>query len=266
MLGLCVAGMGLTAYLTVVKWFGTTPLYCGSESSCDIVQSSRWSTLLGVPLSLWGFLIYALLAMLVWKMRRRRAMWRHAALLAFIGVAVSIYLTAVSILEIRATCAYCLASFAVLTAIFALLCWVRPRRIPALQWRTWLPTAALCAAITLGALHLHYSGVFDPQAGPEKPYLAALAAHLEGSGATFYGAYWCQRCQEQKALFEASAKRLPYVECQPGGPSGPQTVSCAANNIDNYPTWIIDGRRHVGVLKPKALATYSGFRWQEPTR
>ncbi len=48
-LGLAVAGMALTAYLTAVKWLGTTPLYCGRESSCDIVQSSRWSTLLGFP-------------------------------------------------------------------------------------------------------------------------------------------------------------------------------------------------------------------------
>ena len=265
-LGLAVVGMALTAYLTAVKWFGTTPLYCGAESSCDIVQSSRWSTLLGLPLSFWGFLTYAALATLVWRMRRRRSSWVHAAFVAFIGVAVSIYLTAISVLVIQATCVYCLASLAIVTAIFALLCWTRPWQIPGFQWKTWLPTTALSAFIAVAALHLHYSGVFDPAAGPEKPYLAALAAHLEESGAKFYGAYWCPRCQEQKELFEASAKRLPYVECKPGGPSGPETVSCAAKNIDNYPTWIIDGRRYVGVRDPETLATHSGFRWKEPSR
>ena len=264
--GLSVVGMALTAYLTAVKLFGTTPLYCGNESSCDIVQSSRWSTLLGLPLSFWGFLTYAALATLVWRMRRRRSIWVHAAFVACIGVGVSIYLTAISVLVIQATCMYCLASFAIVTAIFVLLCWTKPQQIPGFQWKTWLPATALSAVLAVTALHLHYSGVFDPAAGPEKPYLAALAAHLEESGAKFYGAYWCPRCQEQKELFEASAKRLPYVECKPGGPSGPETVSCAAKDIDNYPTWIIDGRRYVGVRDPKALATHSGFRWKEPSR
>ena len=40
------------------------------------------------------------------------------------------------------------------------------------------------------ALHLHYRGVFDAAAGPEDPYLRAIAEHLEASGAVFYGAYW----------------------------------------------------------------------------
>ena len=242
-LGLCVVGMALTAYLSAVKWFGATPLYCGQESSCDIVQSSRWSTLLGIPLSLWGVLTYAALGMLVWRMRRRRSTWIYAAFVACMGVGISIYLTAISVLVIEATCVYCLASFAIITAIFALLCWAKPEQIPRFRWKAWLPTAALSTLLAVTVLHLHYSGVFDPAAGPEKPYLAALATHLEKTGAKFYGAYWCPRCQEQKKLFEASADRLPYVECKPGGPSGPETVSCAAKNIDNYPTWIIDGRR-----------------------
>ena len=263
--GLTLVGVALTAYLTAVKVFGTTPLYCGSESSCDIVQSSRWSTLLGLPLSFWGFLTYVALATLVWRMRRRRSAWVHATFVACIGVAVSIYLTAISVLVIQATCLYCLASFAVVTAIFALLCWTKPAQMPGFQWKTWLPATVLSAVLAVTALHLHYSGLFDPAAGPEKPYLAALATHLQESGAKFYGAYWCPRCQEQKALFEASAERLPFVECRPGGPNGPVTVSCAAKNIDNYPTWIIDGRRYLGIRDPKALATHSGFQWKEPS-
>ena len=263
--GLSVLGIGLTAYLTAVKWFGTMPLYCGNQSSCDIVQSSRWSTLLGLPLSFWGFLTYAALATLVWRMRRRRSAWVHAALVACMGVGISIYLTAISVLVIEATCVYCLASFAIVTTIFALLCWAKPEQIQGFQWKTWLPATALSVVIAVTALHLHYSGMFDPAAGPEKPYLAALATHLEKSGAKFYGAYWCPRCREQKELFEASAKRLPYVECSPGGPGSPITVSCAAKEIDNYPTWIIDGQKYVGVREPKVLATHSGFQWKEPS-
>jgi len=262
--GLAVVGMALTAYLTTVKWFGETPLYCGVESSCDVVQSSRWSTLFGLPLSFWGFLTYAVLATLLWRMGRRRSLWGKATFVACMGVGVSTYLTIVSVVEIQATCMYCLASFAILIAIFALLCWTKPEQIPGFQWKTWLPGTALSAVLAVAALHLHYSGVFDPAAGPEKPYLAALATHLEESGAKFYGAHWCPRCQDQKALFEASVKRLPYVECSPGGPGSPLTVSCAAKEIDNFPTWMIKGKRYIGLREPKALAKLSGFRWKEP--
>ena len=76
--------------------------------------------------------------------------------------------------------------------------------------------------------------------------MRALAIHLRDSGARFYGTYWCPACQKQKALFEASAERLPYVECTPNGRSAPPNLACVANDVKEYPTWIIGGRRHTG--------------------
>ena len=87
--------------------------------------------------------------------------------------------------------------------------------------------------------------------------------HLADSGVRFYGAYWCPRCEEQKALFEASAERLPYVECSPGGRQGPKNAACTVRNIRDYPTWIIDGRRSTGVISVAELARASGF--EQPT-
>jgi len=37
---------------------------------------------------------------------------------------------------------------------------------------------------------MHYSGVFDPAAGPEDPYLRGLAEHLSKEKAVIYGAFW----------------------------------------------------------------------------
>ncbi|MGP1676677.1 MAG: hypothetical protein ACTS6J_05905 [Burkholderiales bacterium] len=105
------------------------------------------------------------------------------------------------------------------------------------------------------------SGIFDPAAGPEKPQLKALAIHLSDSGARFFGTYWCPTCREQKALFEASADRLPYVECTPGGRNGPVSVACVTNDIKRYPTWIIGGVHHTGIVSASELARLSGFEW-----
>lgn len=262
LLVLAFAGLALTAYLTAVKWFGSVPLACSEGSECDLVQSSRWSTLLGLPIAFWGFLTYAALVGAIWRLRRRRRTWRVAWVVAFIGVGISVYLTAISLFVIEATCVYCLSSFGLVAAILAILSITKPKPLPDFQWRTWLPGTAVATVMLVAGLQLHYSGVFDPGAGPEKAYLRALAVHLQESGARFYGAYWCPRCQDQKALFEASAHRLPYVECTPGGRNGPRSVSCLTKNIRRYPTWVIDGQHYESLLEPETLARYSEFRWE----
>ncbi len=64
---------------------------------------------------------------------------------------------------------------------------------------------------------------------------------------------------EQKDLFEASADRLPYVECSPDGKGGLKAIVCVEEQVSAYPTWIIKGRRYEGVFKPEQLAEYSGY-------
>ena len=259
--GLALAGVALTCYLTFTAWFGEKPALCGAGSSCDLVQQSRWSTLLGAPLALWGVLTYALLAGLVWRLRSHPNSWRAALFVAVVGAAVSWYLTAVSAFAIEAFCAYCLASFAIANILMILLLLRRPAQIPKNAWSNALPGPIGAAALVVLVLFLHFSGVFDRAAGPEKPYLKALAVHLRDSGARFYGTYWCPACQQQKALFEASASRLPYVECTPDGRGGVVNFACVANKVNEYPTWILHGSRHTGVIPVEELARLSGFAW-----
>ena len=261
LLGLAGLGVLLTGYLTLTAWFGEHPAWCGAESGCDIVQSSRWSTLFGIPMALWGLLTYAILAGLAWRLRSRPAAWGAMLLFACIGAGVSWFLTLVSVFEIGATCEYCLASFALMNLLLLLVILRRPSPTPRREWRKALPFPVGAAIVLVLGLHLHFSGVFDPAAGPEDPYLKALATHLQDSGARFYGAYWCRACQEQKALFAASVKRLPYTECAPSGPNGPLTAACTVQDSRRYPTWIVDGRRLTGVVDVERLARTSKFKW-----
>ena len=258
-LGLAGFGVLLTGYLTLVAWLGEHPAYCGADSECDIVQSSRWSTLLGMPMALWGLATYALLAGLAWRLRSRPSAWRITLLVAGIGAGVSWFLTLVSVFEIEATCGYCLASFVLMNVLLVLVLLRRPSQMPEHAWRKALPfPVGAVVAVVLG-LQLHFSGLFDPVAGPEDPHLRALATHLHDSGARFYGAYWCPACQAQKALFTASVDRLPYVECTPEGRGGPRAVDCLTRNIQEYPTWIIDGQLHTGVVSVDRLGRLSNF-------
>jgi len=261
LLGLVLAGIALTAYLTFVAWFGEHPAFCGADSECDLVQQSRWSVLLSVPIAFWGFLTYALLARLVWRLRTRPSSWQLTLTVAVVGTAVSWYLTGVSIFVIEATCTYCLISFGIMNALLVLLLVRRPAHMPEHAWAKSLPVPAGSAVLVVFLLFMHFSGLFDPAAGPEKPYLKALAIHLRETDARFYGAYWCPSCQEQKQIFEASAHRLPYVECTPDGRNGGLNFTCVANEVKDYPTWVINGRRSVGLVSVDQLATLSRFKW-----
>ncbi len=53
---------------------------------------------------------------------------------------------------------------------------------------------------------------------------------------TFWGAFWCPHCQDQKARFGKSAKYLPYTECSTPDGKG-QLPVCTSAGITTYPTW-----------------------------
>ena len=261
---LSLVGMALTAYLSWAASSGSGLQGCGIDSGCDAVLSSRWATLLGAPTAVWGLLAYGTLAGLAFG---RRAGWRWIATwtVSFVGVLYSVYLTTVSVTLLGATCPYCLTSLAIMTALFAVATSQRPAEMPGFTWRRLLLRAAPAAAVVIALLHLNYVGVLGRPPAVEDPFARALALHLSQRGAKMYGAYWCPHCVEQKELFGASARRLPYVECSTGGQGSRQASACQAAGIRQYPTWIIGGQRFQEVLTLTRLAELTGFQPPAPT-
>jgi hypothetical protein len=82
----------------------------------------------------------------------------------------------------------------------------------------------------------------------------SFATCIKDSGATFYGAFWCPHCIDQKALFGTAKRFLPYVECsQPDGKH--QLPVCDAAGVVGYPTWVFkDGTRGDGFQTLAQLA------------
>lgn len=256
---LSLLGIALTAYLSWAASSGSGVKGCGIDSGCDAVLSSRWATLLGAPTAAWGLLAYGTLAGLAFG---GRAGWRWIATwtVSFVGVLFSVYLTTVSVTLLGATCPYCLTSLAIMTALFVVATTQRPAEMAGPPWRRLLLRAAAAAAVAIALLHLNYTGVLGQPPAVEDPFTKALALHLSERGAKMYGASWCPHCIEQKEMFGASARRLPYVECSTGPQGSPQASACRAAGITLYPTWIIDGQRFQEVLTPTRLAELTGFR------
>jgi uncharacterized membrane protein/glutaredoxin len=256
---LSLVGFALTAYLSWAASSGSGLQGCGIDSGCDAVLSSRWATLLGVPTAVWGLLAYGTVAGLAFG---PRVGWRWIATwtVSFVGVLYSVYLTTVSVTLLGATCPYCLTSLAIMTALFAVATSQRPAEMPGFTWRRLLLRAAPAAAVAITLLHLNYTGVLGRPPAVEDPFARALALHLSQRGAKMYGASWCPHCVEQKEMFGASARRLPYVECSPGGQGSRQASACQGAGIRLYPTWIIGGQRFQEVLTLTRLAELTGFQ------
>ena len=263
LLALSVVGVLLAGYLTWTESVGSALKGCTEGSGCDVVLQSKWGTLLGMPTARWGLLAYIALAGSAFIKGADRH-WRTAWSMAFFGVCYSAYLTTVSLTILGATCPYCLTSFGLMIAIFALVTWQRPETTTAFSWGHWLSRRAPIAIGLIALLHLNYTGVIGAPPAVEDPTLRALAIHLSDSGAKMYGASWCPHCQDQKAMFGASARRLPYVECSTGGQNSPQTAICSNLNITTYPTWVINGTRTEEVLPIERLVSLTAFKPPAP--
>jgi hypothetical protein len=149
-----------------------------------------------------------------------------------------------------------------MAAIFILTTLQRPKTMAKFSWGPFATKSVGAAAIAIVAAHLYYAGYIGKAPGPEDPWVRSLAEHLAKSDAKFYGASWCPHCSEQKHLFGSSEKRIPYVECSPGGPKAPQAQACKDKNIQSYPTWIINGERYTGVQPLNTLAQLSKFDYK----
>jgi glutaredoxin len=223
------------------------------------VLNSRWSKLLGMPISFWGFLTYALLAAIAWN-KTTPSQWKMAWTVTIIGLLYSLYLTGVSLIVLDSACPYCLTSLGLMAAIFTGLLARRPAKMPGFSWGPWLGKTVGAAVLIIVVLHLHYSGYIGKTVGPEDPWIRGLVEHLAKTDAKFYGASWCPHCAEQKELFGPSSSRVPYIECSPGGPRTPQAQACNDAGIKSYPTWIINGQRYSGIQSLDSLAQYSNYK------
>ena len=116
------------------------------------------------------------------------------------------------------------------------------------QYMSWIITVILVGMILGGMIwYSSQPGKYDD-----------FATCIKNSGVTFYGAFWCSHCQEQKALFGKSALLLPYTECStPNGQS--QNSLCLEKKIEGYPTWEAkDGTRKSGKLSFAELTEFTG--------
>jgi uncharacterized membrane protein len=119
---LALVGLFLSLYLTLYRLGYIAQLAC-ALGSCERVQTSRWSMLLGVPVAAWGAAFYlTVLAVAVAGTQARLAssvgITRLLTAMTGAGVLFSAYLTWLELFVIDAICMYCIGSAVVVTLMF----------------------------------------------------------------------------------------------------------------------------------------------------
>lgn len=120
---LALAGLFVALYLMLYKLGYIGTLVC-AVGSCEVVQTSRWATLFGIPVATWGVVYYAgmlgaTLAGLGGALAESRILSRGLATASGIGLLFSLWLTYLELFVIRAICMWCVGSAIIATALFA---------------------------------------------------------------------------------------------------------------------------------------------------
>jgi uncharacterized membrane protein len=119
---LALAGLFISLYLTLYKLGVIGELSC-SIGSCETVNTSKWSTFLGLPVAMWGLFFYVevFLVSLLGTIPRFEVEPAVSALLAAeagVGVIFSARLTYLELAVIHAICIWCVTSAVVVALIF----------------------------------------------------------------------------------------------------------------------------------------------------
>ncbi|QDS99847.1 vitamin K epoxide reductase family protein [Adhaeretor mobilis] len=109
---LSLAAAGVAGYLTWATFNSTDVAGCTGEVGfdCDTVLSSQWSKWLGLPVSLFGLVVYLGIAAICWLAARRQPSWAPTVLLALglLAAGAGLWFVGLQIVMVKSFCSYCL--------------------------------------------------------------------------------------------------------------------------------------------------------------
>ena len=129
-LALAFIGLLLASYAITLHFAPSASQFCtyGPSLNCDKVNKSEWSTMLGIPVAIFGFMAYLLVFIATLKRKTIEKMlsftsddfWTYLFILVIFMFAFQLYLTFLEAFVIHAYCIVCLGSqlVTIILAIF----------------------------------------------------------------------------------------------------------------------------------------------------
>jgi len=127
LLGLNIVAMPVVAELLWLHYKPSDSSFCNfnEQFNCDVVNQSIYSEFLGVPVAIWGLLVYGFLLVFS-AVALKRDLSRYygwVTLLSWIALGFALYLTGVEMFILKTFCIFCLAQQIIILMEAAL--WLR---------------------------------------------------------------------------------------------------------------------------------------------
>lgn len=231
-----ILGLLFTGYMTYLHYTSGVGFCLTGGNECAEIVQGIYSELLGIPVSLIGFLLFFSLGFLSF-MSKEESVDKKIFWFSLVGVFGAGYFNYIMLFKLGSLCPWCELSHLSYLIIF------------------FLSSANLKKFLTYTIIVL-LLGIFVSWIANASGQHDELAKCLTAKNVTFYGAFWCPHCNDQKALLGRSMQYINYVECSL--PNKDQNAYCDKQGIEYYPTWDINGEKISEVFTPEELAVKSG--------
>ncbi|MEX2012966.1 MAG: vitamin K epoxide reductase family protein [Candidatus Levyibacteriota bacterium] len=226
-----LVGLGISIYLTYIHYANSQSFCDLSETvSCDIVTTSIYSEVFGVPMSILGIGYFSVVLFMV-LLRKTKAIFQPILLLTGFVLMPSFYLTGVEIFALDAFCPLCEASKALMLGIFL-------TSMVALGWKA-KKTARMLAPVMIAGIAAAAVTFYAQTGVSTKEDYSSFIDSLNQQNVIYYKSVKCSNCRRQEKLFGGAYTKLNSVECHPEGVN-PDPQLCLQKGIKKTPTFIME--------------------------
>lgn len=226
----------------------------GEGFSCEAVNTSIYSEVLGVPVAFLGLAYFAFILFLSLR-KLSPGVWKIIFLTTLFSLTPSLYLTGTEIFLIKSICLFCEVSKVLMLVVLGV-------SFKVLKDEDRLPDKATVFLVLAAGVFAAFQTWFLQTRSVKQANLAPLAQCMTDEGVVMYGAFTCSACARQKQIFGDSFEYIKEVECDPRGKDA-QPELCLSKDIRKTPTWVREQEgaekgRLVGVQSPERLAEFAG--------
>jgi len=122
-IALAMLGLAVSIYMTVFKLTDNESM-CIGNGGCSKVNSSSYAEVYGIPVAVFGFGGYGLIAALLYLEDRSKFLKENGTMIVFglalVGFLFTLYLIYVEVVLIHALCPFCVTSQITMTILFIL--------------------------------------------------------------------------------------------------------------------------------------------------
>ncbi len=251
---LALIGLGIMVYLTYIHYANKQSFCDISENvSCDVVTTSIYSEIFGLPVSVLG-LGYFILVLFLVIFKKQPTVFQALFLITLFVLVPSLYLSALELFVIEALCILCETSKLLMIGILIISYYAARHRARI--------TLRMMAPILIAGLVAAGVTYFAQTGNVEKKDYSSFIECLNENGVVYYKSFRCSSCKRQERLFGEAYPKLKAVECHPDGPGG-DPERCLRNKISKTPTFILEPegteiKRLEGLQPLQTLADFAG--------